>query len=181
MDSLNFSEISETVPNDKLEQLQVFVNNYKERQKAVETLEEALKTAKENFERVSRVHIPELLNSVGLSEVKLSTGEKIQVKDKLKASVADKNYLVAFNNMVKAEGGDKQAQEKVESLFKTRVVVEEVSDEVLELLIEQNIPYEVKRDIPWQTLNKYCQGKLDQGQLIPDGVSVFQYQETTIK
>ena len=125
--------------------------------------------------------IPEILNEVGLSELKLSTGEKIIVKDQLKSSIADKNYLQAYQNMIAAEGGDADAKEKVDGLFKSKAIIENPDDQILNNLIEKQVPYDLKREIHWQTLQKYCKNKLDRGEKIPEGISVFTYSETVIK
>ncbi|MEM4270978.1 MAG: hypothetical protein QXO70_02690 [Candidatus Pacearchaeota archaeon] len=180
MDSQNLFDEPMALEEDKLQKLQNLVTLYKNLEKEIENLEEAISQKKKAFEEVSRVKIPSLLNSAGLSEVRLSSGEKIIVEEKIKASIADKNYLVAYNNMIKSEGGDAYAKEVVDNLFKSKAIIE-ASDEILEKLIEQNVPYELKRDIHWQTLVKYCREKLENGKPIPEGISVFQYQETKIK
>lgn len=169
------------VPKDKLDHLAELVHKLKKLEVDVEAAEQVLKDKKKELEEVSRISIPSVLNEVGLSELRLSTGEKVLISDKIKASVADKNYLTAYNNMIKAEGGDEQAREYIDNLFKSRAVIEDVSDEVLEKLIDEEIPYEMKRDIPWQTLNKYCRERLESGKEIPEGISFYQYQETKIK
>ena len=87
---------------------------------------------------------------------------------------------MAYQNMIKAEGGDKFAEEKIDDLFKTQIVIDEMADDVLNLLLDNNISYDKKKSIHPQTLKKYCQGKLDQGELIPEGISKFEYTETKI-
>lgn len=142
--------------------------------------EERLKEKKKELENVSRNLIPSILNSTGLSEVRLSTGEKLQVQDKVMSSIVDKNYTLAYRNMINAEGGDDRATELIDSLFKSQVVIDQISDEVLDILLDHNIPYDSKRSIHHQTLNKYCRDRLASGKAIPEGISVFQYQETRI-
>ena len=165
---------------DKLVVLSKLVKDYKSIEADIADIEAKLKERMEALQKISREAIPSILNSTGLSEIKLATGEKLKVEDKIQASIADKNYTVAYRNMIQAEGGDDNAEVKVDSLFKAQVVLEDVSDEVLEMLLEKDIAYEVKRSIHWQTLRKYCQGKLEDGKQIPEGISVFQYQETKI-
>jgi hypothetical protein len=172
---------SKEVSQDSLLKLSGFCKEYKDIEKEISTLEEQLKGKKEKLEYVSRTQIPTILNEVGLSEIRLSTGEKVIVEDKLKASISDKNYSLAYRNMIKEEGGDDFAVTKIDSLFKSRAVINEVSDDVLEVLISNNIPYDMDRSIHWQTLQKYCKGKLENGKPIPEGIGVFQYQETKIK
>jgi len=176
-----FDEKEGNIPTDKLSELSNLCSLYKDTQQDIEKVEEKLKKKKEELENISRNLIPSILNEVGLSEVRLVTGEKVIVEDKLKASIADKNYMLAYQNMIKAEGGDEQAEKKIDSLFKSKAVIENISDEILELLIEHEIPYDMKRDIHYQTLNKYCRERLDHGDVIPEGISVFQYQETKLK
>ena len=144
-------------------------------------IESKLKEKKEDFEQVSRVAIPSILNEVGLAELKLSTGEKVTIEDKLKASIANKNYALAYSNMVKHEGGDEEAKNMIDSLFKTKTILENVSEEILDLLLDKDVEYDIKKEIPWQTLNKYCKERLEQGKEVPEGISVFQYQVTIIK
>ena len=165
---------------DKLEALSKLCGEYKSLEREIEDIEEKLKLRKKDLEEVSRVKIPAILNATGLSEVKLSTGEKLKVEDKIQASIADKNYTVAYRNMIQAEGGDSGAEVKIDSLFKSQVVLDEVSDAVLDLLLEHDIPYNTVRSIHWQTLRKYCKERLENGLTIPEGISVFQYQETKI-
>lgn len=176
-----FEEGEKTLTQDKLTQLSDYCNVYIQLEKDIADQELKLKNKKAELEQVSRTNIPELLNEVGLSEVKLADGKKVKIEDKLRANIADKNYLLAYKSMVKAEGGDEEAQRAVDELFKSQAIIESAEDELLEYFIENDIPYNVKRTIHYQTLVKYCKSKLEQGKEIPFGISVFQYQETKIK
>jgi len=148
----------------------------------IEKVEDQLKSLKTQEEHLARELIPSLLNRYGLSEIRLSSGEKVIVKDNLKASIADKNYSLAYHNMIDAEGDDKdQAENKVKSLFKVQTVIEDPSPEVLNLLMENSVVYDMKHSIHPQTLKKYCKDRLENGKTIPEGISVYQYQEADIK
>lgn len=166
---------------DKLEKLSELCRTQKYLQEKIEQEEEQLKRTKEELRAVSQGLIPLLLNEVGISEVRLSSGEKVIVEDKLKASIPDKNFALAFRNMVLAEGGDNIAEEKVSGLFSSKLIIDEISDVVMDILMNHDIAFEMKRDIHWQTLTKYCRQRLEQGLDIPEGISVYQYQETKIK
>ena len=171
----------EMISKDKLEELTDFCLLYKSLQSELQELETKLKEKQKELEDVSRISIPNILNKLMLSELKLSTGEKIIVEEKIKASIAKKNTLLAYKNMILTEGGNKQAEEKVNSLFKTETVLENSTDETLQILINEGISYDLKRSIHHQTLSKYCRGLLESGKPIPEGIAVFQYQETKIK
>lgn len=177
------------VTEDSLKTLQELSVRFQTLEKEIEGMEEALKKKKKDLEEVSRNSIPSLLNSYGLSEIRLSTGEKVEIQDKLKASVTNSNYLLAYRNMLELEKelvkDPEKAEEIVQDLFKSEIIVEESKDDYVDklydFLIEKEIPYSSKRSIHSQTLKKYCRGLLDQGLSIPEGISVFQYQETKIK
>lgn len=177
----NIFEVEQPVPKDKMDELANLVQELKDHEVRIEAMELQLKEEKRKAERISREQIPALFNGLGLSMLKLQSGQVVSVEDKLKASIANKNYLLAYRNMIDADGGDESAVNKVDSLFKSRIILEEVSDEVMELLLSNDIPYDTKREIHWQTLAKYCRDRLDNGEIIPEGITVFQYQETKIK
>lgn len=176
--SENMFSIVEEIPDDKLLELSNLVREYKDVEEYIEKKEEDLKKSKLYLEKISRERIPALFNGLGLSMIKLQSGQVVSIEDKLKASIADKNYLVAYRNMINAENGN---IDKIDSLFNSKIIVGEVTDEVMELLLEKDIPYDTKREIHWQTLAKYCRDRLDNGNTIPEGISVFQYQDTKIK
>ena len=164
---------------DKLEALSKLVEEHKVLETIIESMEKELSNKKKELEHVSRELIPSILNSTGLSEIRLASGEKLEVEDKLQASISDKNYMPAYRNMIQAEGGNDEAQKRIDALFKSKVILEDAS-EILDVLLENDIPYEMKRSIHPQTLKKYCKSRLEEGKTIPEGISVFQYQETKI-
>lgn len=174
----NIFEEPVTLDQDSLGELAELCRSQQKIEEDISNLEEALKQKKRKLEYVSRELIPSLLNSKGLSEIKLWTGEKILVQDKIKASIANKNNLLAYRNMVSAEGGDSTS---IDELFKSETIIEDISDDFLDFLLEKEIPYTNKKTIHPQTLKKYCKEKLERGEVIPEGISVFQYQETKIK
>lgn len=172
----------EAVPSDKLSLLTDLCSKYRSVATEIEELAARMKELQETHESISRTQIPSIFNELGLSEIRLASGEKVSVEDKLKASIADKNYLFAFKSMVEAEGGDENAEAQVRSLFKSKIIVDsdDTNEELLDVLLSLDIPYDVKHDIHHLTLAKYCKGRLGAGKPIPEGISVFQYQETKI-
>lgn len=175
-----FGEAEQDLDSSVLSELSRLADKQQLLEKELEMMEERIKEKKKELENVSRNLIPSILNSTGLSEVRLATGEKIIVSDKIAASIVDKNYTLAYRNMINEEGGDEHAHEVIDSLFKSQVVIDGVSDAVLDLLLDNDIPYDSKRSIHHQTLMKYCRDRLANGKTIPEGISVFQYQETKI-
>lgn len=178
-------EVKQEVTKDSLDLLSKLCTELKNIDQEIQLRENQLKEAKNRHEGVSRGKIPALFNELQLSKLSLQSGETVEVSDKLKASIADKNHLLAYRNMITAEaetGCDEDtANNKIEALFKSEVIISDPSDEIIDILLDNDVEYSVKRSIHWQTLNRYCSDRLDQGLTIPEGISVFQYQETKIK
>lgn len=163
-------------------------------------LEVAKRLAKE-YEQIAREKVPAMLEKVGMTSVSLSTGETVEVKQVVQASISDKNYFDARNNMIKqyiadrvaeasenGELGDSkleeiqmEATESIDALFTKQLTVSNPTDELKELLLENDYEYDNKFAIAWQTLRKYCTEQLAQGRNIPDGIAVFQYNEASLK
>lgn len=172
---------TEPVSEDLLSQLSKLCNSHEAVKLEVKSIEEALREKKNELENISRNLIPTIFNSVNLSKIRLNSGEDVEVQDKVKSSITKGNISAAYRNMINEEGGDEEAQRNIDSLFKSELVIENASDDVLDLLLDKDIPYENKKSIHHSTLNKYCREKLEKGESIPEGISVFEYQETKIK
>ena len=169
------------VDTTTLEQVGELCKKQKVLMEEVKVIEESLKAKKKDLEKVSREDIPRIFNSAGLTRLDLATGETIEIKEQLKASIANKNYLLAYRNMVNAEGGDETATTMIDALFKSELVIENASDELMDMLLNKEISYENKKTIHHATLKSYCKNRLESGESVPEGISVYQYQEAKIK
>lgn len=178
-----FKELEEIpdLNSDTLSKLSNFCRLQKDLEIELERLEGMVQNKRKELEEVSRECIPSILNSKGLSEIRLSTGEKVIVEDKVKANIANKNILEVYKNMIKEEGGNENATNMIEGLFKTSLIVDKPTNDLTDLLITKGVEFENKKTIHPQTLKKYCKDKLGKGESIPEGISVYQYQETKIK
>jgi hypothetical protein len=157
---------------------------------SIKTLEAVVKAYEQKENNISQILIPTILNECGVSEVRLASGEKLIVSDEIKADIADKNTVYAFAEMIELEQKENgleysEAFENVNALFKDSIVLKSLSPEefkkAAEMLIEEGIPYEGKKDIHWQTLKKYVKTQLEYGKSIPKAINVFKYQKTTLK
>lgn len=177
------------VSEDKLDKLSSLAQKQRNLEERKSILAEELKELEKNIEQVSRFEIPEILNEVGLSEIKLKTGEKIIVKDELKANINKDNKNQAFLDMIQSEVNENMSEDLakaiVSDMFKTtlfiKVNTESEKENVANQLIGLGIPFTFDRDIHWQTLRKWCKGRRDAGEKIPESITVFEYQETKIK
>jgi len=162
------------IKEDSLKKILELVALQKKIQEDIQILEKALNDANRDLIEVSRNQIPAIMQGFNLSELKLSSGEKITVEDKLKASITKDNLEVAYTEMSK-DGS--------EILFKKGIKIENApnEEEILQILLDNNIPYNMEKSIHPQTLNKFCRERMEKGLLIPNGISVYTYQETKIK
>ena len=181
MDLEHLLDEPKEIKGDSLEHLKYLLKAHLSIEEQIEKTTEQLQILQKELEVISRQAIPTLLNGVNLSELRMESGEKVIIQEKVKASITKKNLYEAFAEMVTAEGGDKEAEEKINTLFKTKVVLPETDDALLQHFIEIGQPYDVQKTIHPQTLNKYCKERLHEGKEIPEHISVFQYQETKIK
>ncbi|NIU83366.1 MAG: hypothetical protein GWN64_07765 [Candidatus Thorarchaeota archaeon] len=108
-----------------LQRLSDMVSSYTQADSEVSELEERLKEAKAVRTRLSQETIPEYLNQYGLSELKLTDGRKVIVKDDVSVTVKDKSL---FHNFLKTR--------KEDSIIKFVVSFERMSPEKREKLFD---------------------------------------------
>ena len=182
--------IKENITDDALGKLKTYVAFYKSYEIQIEKLEEELKQKKKLLNDYSQNLIPELLNSFGLSEIKLNTGEKVIVKEDISVTIENNEKFFEFlksrdeDDIIKlAFFFPKMESEKVEALYN--------------YLVEQNYEYESEKSVHAQTRKKYFKellgiGKpdLEQGlksgkyiikEIIENFVKIFTYHTTKIK
>jgi hypothetical protein len=149
------------------------------------TLESVLKWFQVKAETLARNVIPNYLNDLQLSELKLASGEKITVKNEIKASITDANKKLLIQQMAKIEADYRgitldEAIDNIKSFFKEKLLTE-FNPELENEFIQKGLDFEHKIDIHYQTLNKYVRDNIEQGLPIPESINVFQYQEAKIK
>lgn len=179
-----FTEDNEGVDKDSLWKLSCEAQRLLSLKDTLKQNIEEVKKTEKIIEAISREVIPNLMTSVGLSSFTLNTGETIEVKEKIFPNITKNNKTVAYRNMVNAEGEDEEAEKRIRALFKSKIILDDLDEDseeqVLDLLMEHNLPYNLDMNIHPQTLKKYCRERLEKGLSIPEGISVFQYPEATV-
>lgn len=174
---------------DSLARLKALVDLYKEQKEAVETLEEELSQAKNAFYKTSKELIPNLLMQNGLSEIKLPTGEKVQVKMDVSPTITD---MEAFSKFLDERGES--------NILKTQMELGKLDGSIVrkikQLLIENLDMYpDIKQTVHPMTLKAYIKNlcllnEQDPSfdgydhialQDLPKCISAFTYYNTTIK
>jgi hypothetical protein len=95
----------EALPTDRLERLTALVKTQKEIEASIADTESRLSDLGSRLRMVSEENIPALLDELGLSDVRLSDGTKVSVKETLRASVAaDGKYTPFILSWLDREG-----------------------------------------------------------------------------
>lgn len=141
-------------------------------------LEEQLQEALADLQTVRARDVPMFMKEVGLVSLTLSTGEKVEVKEVVKASIPKEVEILALQWL--RENGH-------ESIIKNEIVTkfgkgEEKKAAVLVKTLEQKgYIFSRKEEVHYQTLQAFVRDQLEQGNELPsDRFTVFQYDETKI-
>tara|TARA_R100001443_G_scaffold14024_2_gene23958 strand:- start:15240 stop:15815 length:576 start_codon:yes stop_codon:yes gene_type:complete len=127
-------------------------------------LEEAVKAKKEEFRLTSEQELPEAMQTAGLTEIVLSTGEKISVTEFYNAHISKANQELAYQWLV--ENGH-------EGLIKNEVSLKfgreegQVVDETVMALKSRGLSPEVKQTVHPSTLKAFVKEQLTSGKDIP--------------
>ena len=127
-------------------------------------LEEAVKVKKEEFRLTSEQELPEAMPSAGLTEIVLSTGEKISVTEFYNAHISKANQELAYKWLV--ENGH-------EGLIKNEVSLKfgreegQVVDETVMALKSRGLSPEVRQSVHPSTLKAFVKEQLTTGKDIP--------------
>ena len=179
----------EEIGKDSLRLLSELTERYTKHAKSIAELTEKLESEQEKLKEISRVSIPSLLEEFNLSEIKLSNGTKVLIKEQLKASIAAENFPLAFDNLVEFFMSSQKMSKKEAHGMCLSFVTEELKildkgvkrDALLRYVNEQGIEHVLKQGIHNQTLGKLCRDIQSSGAQVPEGITTFTYKETTLK
>jgi hypothetical protein len=89
----------ETVSEEHLGEIGKAINKMLAKQREIADAEMALKALKQEEEKINQVEIPELMENLGFSEIKLKTGEVVTVADNIHISIPAPLRSKAYNWM----------------------------------------------------------------------------------
>jgi len=154
----------------ELSQLTKLVDRQLTLAREVEELEEQLKAKKKEFNEVRQQEIPDFLEQFGISEIRLSDGRKVEVKDDVNVTIKDAKAFYAFLR-----------KRHDDAIIKNVMELENPSEELMDELMEKGIMFSYQEKIHGQTLKAYFRKFLEVGETPPDSVNVYQYSVTRIK
>lgn len=143
-----------------------------QRQNLVAQAEAELKTAKDRLKEIENKELPELLTELGLAEIKLADGSKIEVKEQVQCAITADNAEAAFKwlrdngfaGIIKTgvtfefdrgddEAANKFAGEVFEQFGQTPAVKNSVHAMTLKSFVKEQI--EAGTDIPRETFSVF--------------------------
>ena len=128
------------------------------------TLEEAVKAKKEELRLTSEQELPEAMQTAGLTEIVLSTGEKITITEFYNAHISKANQETAYQWLI---------QNGHEGLIKNEVSLkfgrEEdlIAQETVQALKARGLAPEIRQSVHPSTLKAFVKEQLTSGRDIP--------------
>ena len=146
-------------------------------QNEVATTQETLNELKATERRISEEDLPQLMAEVGLSEIALTTGEKVTITEQVNASITEAHNEAAIKWLTEHGFG---------GIVKTRLIVDfdhTERDDALATLHKQEKKHitELKETVHSATLKSFVREQLEAGNKLPmDLFSVHPYSKAKI-
>jgi len=169
-------EDAEGIGLSEMEQLATLIRAYDEYAAHVAEIEEQLNIAKKTFNRISMEEIPNFLLSHGVTEMKLTDGRKVTVKEDISATVTDdkafKTFLLERNETDIIKVNCAFAKMEAEQMTK-----------LMDFLMDNDYDFDAKEDIHHQTKKAYFKALIKQlgRDNLPEFVNIFDLRTTKIK
>ena len=157
-------EWTNEVSDGELSKVSVLANKQLLLANEVAELEANLKAKKEELRLTSEQELPDAMQEVGLTEIILSTGEKISVKEFYNAHISKANQAVAYKWLV--DNGH-------ESLIKNDVLLKfdrggaEKVDQTVSALKARGLAPEVRQSVHHSSLKAFVKEQFTAGNDIP--------------
>jgi len=128
------------------------------------SLEEAVKAKKEEFRATSEQELPEAMQAAGLTELVLSTGEKITISEFYNAHISKVNQETAYNWLV-SNGHAGLIKNEVSLKFARDQ--ERIAEETVSALKARGLSPEIRQSVHPSTLKAFVKEQLTSGKDIP--------------
>lgn len=167
-----------TPPPDGLARLSEMAMKQKEAQEAVAKAEAALAKAKDDFKKIAEVEVPELMDSLSLSEFKTTDGLVVEVNEVIRASIPKARAPEAFA-WLRLKGHEALIKREISVSFSRGE--DEQAKKLLDLLAEQEFEPDDNESVHTQTLGAWVREKLEKGDEIPlDLFGVFRQRVASV-
>jgi len=173
------AEAEASTDGKELSHIASLVDDLTDARRRVDNIEDALKEATTDRDRLSSVDVPEAMAEVGMSELRLIDGRAVRIKSGIRASIPKKTQHEAFNwlaengfgDLIKAEMSVKSGRGEIQALSH---LASQISDG------GQWSP-SLKEAVHPQTLSAFVREQRAEGRNLPDDLlGVFEYSETLV-
>ncbi len=131
----------------------------------------------ERLAELKRVLIPDLMDEMGVSEIKLEDKTKVTVKKSVNVSVKAENKQGLFDWLVDNEFGG-LIKSNIQAEFSREEI--EQAMQIAESLRSEGIDATLKQDVHAATLKSFINERLEAGEPLPPQVATFEYREAKI-
>lgn len=130
-------------------------------------LSKALQESKVKSQRLEEVAIPELMNQLGIDELKLKTGDTIKLQPVYGASVPDERKPAAWAWLRENDFGS-----LIKTTFKMSFGMgeEKEVEKAKVALDKKNIPYICIEDVHGSTLKSFVKERYEKGEKFPEAI-----------
>lgn len=133
----------------------------------IEQLEEQLRKAKLNLQRIMWNLLPDAMQAAGVKEFTLQDGKKIIIKDEVYASISEANRPAAL-----AWLRDHNHGSIIKNAFQVMVRGgEPLEKDVVKFLEEHEVEYDQKQSVHNRTLQSWVKQQLADGHEVPESIS----------
>ncbi len=141
-------------------------------------LEKELKAVDQLLQRVSGVDIPTAMDTIGMSDFLLKSGERITVKRKIKASIPKVKQAEAFS-WLRSKGHDSLIKNQVTASFGKGE--DAAAKDLAANLDAKGFVVDQKESVHSQTLAAFVREQLERGVDLPaDLLGIFEYSITKV-
>ena len=152
------------IQEGELSLVSALANKQVELAQELASLEEAVKAKKEEFRATSEQELPEAMQAAGLTELVLSTGEKITISEFYNAHISKVNQETAYNWLV-SNGHAGLIKNEVSLKFARDQ--ERIAEETILALKARGLSPEVRQSVHPSTLKAFVKEQLTSGKDIP--------------
>lgn len=150
--------------NQELKELSALCRRKLEADQEVESLEKRLKDAKDKARRITEIDIPEKMMTLGISQLRLDSGEVVSIDTFYSCSIPESAKVGAYTWLEENGYG---ALIKGEFKISTKKGETELKKKAIEVLNEAGLPYTFKESVHPMTLKSFVREYMDEGKMLP--------------
>ncbi len=149
---------------DSLTKLRGYAETQLILEELLELLANLIKSVKTEYDELAENIIPEMMESLGIPMLALSETQKIEIKDKITASLS-KDRANAGCEWLEQHGHGAIVKQQITTAFGTRE--KEIANKVIAAIKDLGIEPEVNKSVHHSTLSAWVRGQLEEGNEIP--------------